>query len=492
MNLKNFKDYKEFKELFVREDGTRKNRILLAFLKSKDIRDYCMQSEVLKDAYEKVNSMGEMFNLCNKLIIASGRGYYYINIMGASYNNKLYSTDGKEGICVDGDISSIRYCNIERGRIFKMKIGKMYKHLALSSVFGELLPESVLLYLCEEITRRWECWVSERLPKNEELSLIVNDDFEAIYDSENYGGKDFHSCMTNRGLHTFYENAVKAKAAGLWNAEGKLLARCVVFTEVMDEESDEVLRLAERQYSAGANEIYQRLLIQKLIEGGYIDGYKKTGAGCGEARAFVTNSGGSLSDRSLYIRCELDLDDALSYQDSFKWYDLDERFAYNHETYSADYSLDTTDGYLEQESNYDVWHDEYTTDELVTVYYHGRSYTCSENRLDDFCWVSSAWDGEYHHVDDCVYSDRYGEYMLADNCVYSDYDDDYCDSIDIVYYNAWSNHSRTWYERTIFDTSVVHAINDGELIEVDGEYYWAEDYHNVYLPTIHLQTSANA
>ena len=492
MNLKNFKDYKEFKELFVREDGTRKNRILLAFLKSKDVRDYCTQANGIKSLYEKVNSMGEMFNFCNKQICRSSRGCRCVNIMNAQYANSIYSTDGKEGICVDGDISSIRYFNHERDRIFKMKIGKMYKHLALSSNFGKLLPESVLLYLCEEITRRWECWISERLPKNEELTLIVNDDFEAIYDSENYGGKDFHSCMTNRDLHTFYENAVKAKAAGLWNEGGKLLARCIIFTEVMDVDSEEILRLAERQYSAGLEEIYQRILIQKLIGGGYIDGYKKIGAGCGAANAFVTNSGASLSDRKLYIKCNLDLDDPVSYQDSFKWYNLDENIAYNYEDWGADYDLATTEGYLEDCSNYDEWHEEYTSDDLVTVYYQDRSYTCSENRLDDFCWVPSSWSGEYHHIDDCEYSHRYGEYMLADNCVYSDYDDDYCDSSDIVYYKAWSYHSRTWHERTIFDTSVGGAINDGELIEVDGEYYWADDYHDVYLPTIHLQAHANA
>ena len=39
MNSKNFKNYEEFKELFVREDGKRKNGILLSFLKEKGVRD---------------------------------------------------------------------------------------------------------------------------------------------------------------------------------------------------------------------------------------------------------------------------------------------------------------------------------------------------------------------------------------------------------------------------------------------------------------------
>ena len=37
------------------------------------------------------------------------------------------------------------------------------------------------------------------------------------------------------------------------------------------------------------------------------------------------------------------MDDTLSYQDSFKWYDYEERKAYNYKHSADDYLLDTTD-----------------------------------------------------------------------------------------------------------------------------------------------------
>ena len=68
------------------------------------------------------------------------------------------------------------------------------------------------------------------------------------------------------------------------------------------------------------NNTLKRALIDALIKGGHIDGYKKVGAGCGDSRAFVDLEENSLSDRKFRIECDLDYDDTLSYQDSFKWY----------------------------------------------------------------------------------------------------------------------------------------------------------------------------
>lgn len=61
----------------------------------------------------------------------------------------------------------------------------------------------------------------------------------------------------------------------------------------------------------------KRLLIDKLIQGDYIDGYKIVGASCHEANAFVDIHGNSLSDKKFEIDCDLELEDTLSYQDSF-------------------------------------------------------------------------------------------------------------------------------------------------------------------------------
>lgn len=76
-------------------------------------------------------------------------------------------------------------------------------------------------------------------------------------------------------------------------------------------------RLAERQYATDESNTLKRALIDALIKGGHIDGYKRVGAGCGDARAFVDLEENSLSDRKFRIECDLDWDDTLSYQDSF-------------------------------------------------------------------------------------------------------------------------------------------------------------------------------
>ncbi len=54
--------------------------------------------------------------------------------------------------------------------------------------------------------------------------------------------------MVDKEQHSFYENAVNASAAYLENEEGKIIARCIIFNEVKDQDG-KIWRLAERQYS---------------------------------------------------------------------------------------------------------------------------------------------------------------------------------------------------------------------------------------------------
>ena len=42
----------------------------------------------------------------------------------------------------------------------------------------------------------------------------------------------------------------------------------------------------ERQYATDESNTLKRALIDALIKGGHIDGYKKVGAGCGECKGF--------------------------------------------------------------------------------------------------------------------------------------------------------------------------------------------------------------
>ena len=69
----------------------------------------------------------------------------------------------------------------------------------------------------------WQVYVQGSLP---EYTLHVDDNFEKIYSREACEG-DFHSCMTGRGLSSFYSDAVKAKAAYLTNKNDKVIARAL-------------------------------------------------------------------------------------------------------------------------------------------------------------------------------------------------------------------------------------------------------------------------
>ena len=154
--------------------------------------------------------------------------------------------------------------------------------------------------------------------------------------------------------------------------------------------------------------------------------------------------------------------------------------------------LDTTEGRLEG-SNYDDWNNEYTHDDLVTVYYNGRAYQCSDQRLDEFVYVECGnGQYEYHHEDDVAYCDDIDEYVLEEDAVYStltdktyyyednmrreeqeykelhwyysEYDDDYYKDVDDVVIL----HRADGVEMTI---SVDSLENHFEYEERDGKYY---------------------
>ncbi len=225
----------------------------------------------------------------------------------------------------------------------------------------------------------WQVYVQGSLPK---YTLHVDDNFEKIYSREACEG-DFHSCMTGRGLSSFYSDAVKAKAAYLTNKNDKVIARAVIYTAAKDEDG-KVWRLCERQYSSDSNEILKRALVDSLIQDNQIDGYKFVGADCGNSRGFVDNEGNSLNCKRFTISCDLDWGDYLSYQDSFKWYNMDDNVAYNYSDCDYQYRLDTTNGEIEdEESAYDEYHDRDVAD-TVTVYYHGSEMSCDSEDLDDF------------------------------------------------------------------------------------------------------------
>lgn len=250
-------------------------------------------------------------------VIESGKGDkklpYKVELIGKVYYSSRYQTDETKGICEDLDKNSIRYINVGRNRIFKMRAGKFMRELILETEIGKLLSPSVVNWIAGDVfTQQWCTYTYGYTP---DIELHVNDDFRSIYDSDCCKG-DFSSCMVDRERTSFYRDSVKAKAAYIIDKTGLIVARAILFTDVTDQDGKK-WRLLERQYSSEGDDVLKRLLVDKLIQEDYIDGYKVIGASCHDANSFVDVCGNSLSDRKFEIDCELELEDTLSYQDSF-------------------------------------------------------------------------------------------------------------------------------------------------------------------------------
>lgn len=499
----NFDGYTGFQERFgIHEHGngekSRKNKILLAYIKNKNL----LHQAVVKQDYSLINisSMSELKQSAMNMLIQSslcseGCRPYKLQLMDYTFYSSKYATDDYHGICEDGDTRAIRYINHENNaKVFKMKAGKLLRALMLETTFGQTLPEQVLVYLQEEFVAEWQTYAMQSLP---ETKLFVNDNFSRIYDGEELEG-NFHSCMVDEGYHSFYSNAVSAKAAYLENDEGRIIARCVIYTDVHEDGSERIWRLAERQYSTECNDVLKRLLVDSLIRGGYIDGYKRVGAGCGDAREFVDVKGNSLADKKFWIPCSLGLDDSLSYQDSFKYYSYNKDRAYNYCSANYDYELDTTEGSIDaSEGEYDEYHERYCSD-ITMVHYHGREMTCDSDDLDDFKWIERY--DEYYFVDDCEFCADTDRWELTEDCIYSElldayyYDEDtmaedeadykkenwtyseydqayFEDEEDVATIWKWNPDIQDYEETSIYVGTLLGLLKEKKLFVYEGEVY---------------------
>lgn len=527
----NFQNYEGFKERFgVKgdKDCPRKNKLVLAYIK---------QPELLAEArrtgnYDKLNitSMSTVENLVWKKInnqlykfkTSTNYSYEELNLCGFIWASKKYRLDERMGFCEDGDARCIRVYNIAEKKIKKIRAGRLLA--SLLDEYGVTFPEPIKLWLCEEFTRKWEAHTAAF--KIDPYHLVIDNDFEAIYSSRRLDGT-FGSCMTDKGYWKFYRDAVKARAAYLErDSDGVILARCIIYTDVYDEDGVRY-RLAERQYAPTKkfgnscdddeitskndtyNSVMKRILVNELIKGGHIDGYKKVGAGCGENNAFVGVNGEDLSVKEFSIACELDRGDCLSYQDSFAYYNEDEREAYNFEADGCvcddddEYEvLKVTNGKFLKKRNYDEYHEEETDEDVIRVHYNGEWITTEDSDwgLEDFHEIN----GDYYHEDECVRCPYCGDWMLQDddnyyseltgdsyccescmddaeeewrneNMYYSEFDEDWTDDEDevttFVSWNAYLGDGGYHYRQSIFVESLNRLIEKGEVILCNGVWY---------------------
>ena len=497
----NFYGYEEFKARFgleKRDNGTvaRKNRILLGHLKNPALLRYCREHNdyTLLHIYNMADLQKKVFEAIIKSGENDGKLPYRVELIGRTYYSSRYQTDESKGVCEDLDKGSVRYINVERNRVFKMRAGKFMRGLILETEIGKLLSPSVVNWLAGDVfTQQWCTYTYGYTP---EIELHVNDDFQSIYDSDCCKG-NFGSCMVDKDRTSFYHDAVKAKAAYITDKTGLIVARAVLFTDVTDQDGKK-WRLLERQYSSGGDDILKRLLVDKLIQEKHIDGYKIVGASCHEANAFVDTEGNSLSDRMFEIDCELDEEDTLSYQDSFKWYSYSRNKAYNYGNSNSSYNLDTTDLNLygdtddeEDGGEWDAYH-QYYCDDTRLCYRNGREIWVDSDNLDDFVWIESK--NEYHHEEDCIccddcrthvllddaiYSEVTEEYYCCKECMekaenefkrknwhYSEYDDEWYESLDdITRINIWNESEGIYEEKSICTDTLDNLIENEDVWE---------------------------
>lgn len=494
--IKSFKNYEEFKVLFgVVEHGngvkSRKNKILLACLKDRKLlhwwlsfKDSCdrkHRSHLYEECdYLRATSMDDLKYFAKKMmnrivyndVCGMASPYYCIDFGDLSFT--FYSSsmrlDGFKGICADGDSKAVRYENVEREKVFKMKAGKFITRcIEECRITRNYMPEQLKRWIGEEFAREWQVFAEQRC--TDRYTLHVDDNFKDIYDSGRCYG-NFGSCMTDKDQHTFYRDAIEAKAAYITDEHGWIVARCIVYTDVIDENGNHY-RLAERQYSMGQDNVLKQILVDKLIKAGEIDGYKRVGVDCHDNKNFVRNDGSSMRDLVLHIACCLEAGNTLSYQDSFIYYNHDEQISFNDSSKSYSDELNTTDRQFggggnwsdyygeyipEEESVYDDYYEDWMWDNQQSdAIYRGGRIVINDDRAsksDDWYW--SNHEDAYLYDDDCCYVDSVDDWRLLDDCVddiddnwqlkedceYSDYHEEYIPKKRAV----WSDAANSWLD----------------------------------------------
>ncbi len=514
----NFYGYNGFKALFGLEKrdndvAVRKNKILLGHLKNPALLGYCREHNDYTLLH--IYNMADLQKKVMEAIIKSGENDeklpYEVELIGKTYHSSKYQTDEAKGLCEDLDKSSVRYINVERNRIFKMRSGKFMRELILETEIGKLLSPSVVNWISGDVfTQQWNTYTHG---KSSDIELHVNNDFRRIY-SSSYCKGNFSSCMVNENRTSFYHDSVKAKAAYITDKTGLIVARAILFTDVTDQDGKK-WRLLERQYSSESDDVLKRLLVDKLIQEDYIDGYKVIGASCHQANSFVDIYGNSLSDRKFEIDCELELEDTLSYQDSFKWYSYNLDKAYNYENSNFSYNLDTTDLNLygdtddneeEDDGEWDSYHQYYCND-IRLCYRNGREIWVDSENLDDFVWIESK--REYHHEENCICCDGCQTYILVDDAIYSEVTEEYyCygECMEKAEYEFkrknwyYSEYDNEWYEN-LDDITSIHIWNESagtyeeksictdtldKLIENEDVWQFDEDVFDKVNPSTNL------
>lgn len=481
--FKNFKNYEEFKELFgVVEHGngvkSRRNKVLLACLKNREYFKRVVDDETLASSFFKLKTMGDL-KWFAKAVLADWRhrGLHCVNLLNWTFFSSKYKIDEQNGLCLDGDAKSVRYVNVVRDQVFKMKAGKFISSIIEEGTETRRFPEQLKRWLGEEFAREWQAYASDKFATLTSYELHVGQNFADIYNRRLCVG-DFCSCMAGNNQYEFYENSIDASAAYLTNTDGKIVARCIIYNDVRDEDGKKY-RLAERQYTTGGDNVLKQILVNKLIDGGHIDGYKKIGVDCHANDAFVSNDGEDWSNKDFGIDNSIQPGGTLSYQDSFIYLDINNGVAYNHAYNSYNAKLNTTDRYFRGECEYSEYHQAYIPVNDAAYDDYNEDWFFASNSAEYYSGNST-----YHSChqtnsnrdsfeDYFMWSKEHNAYIVLDDAAYSGNDNDWYFADEVVglfngstaHVNDCINFEDEWYLKSDCVDKVVIAINDDGSLE---------------------------
>ena len=359
------------------------------------------------------------------------------------------------------------------GKIYMMTITKLLtKIFADKDIYKQSKSHKVISNrLTELLSQKWEADNSL-----EGYEVTVDDDFERIYiDNE------IDSCMTEGYHYKFYESSVNASAASLTSPNGDMVARCIIFNEVLEIGTKNTYRYAERQYATQAK--FKQVLINRLYEGDYIDIHKDVNASCQDSTTIKKED--ESFPLALKIEMALESGDYMAYQDTFKWYDQSNNVAYNHHHSNCE-EMTSTDEEYRPEDRYTcdvcgaslseddaLWaengdclcSDCGVTDDVNDVVIR-RSYAVYSNEQRGYIHQDQAIEinGNYYHEDsDSIgYDEIDDEYILADDGV----------TLECGLFTHEDNATEIdgeWYSNT-----------DDRIVQIDGDNYLSDSEEVVY------------
>lgn len=454
-------NYDDFKSRYYRNDGVTKQLRM-------NLKWAIFRAKMCHNNGSVLNNDALMRSVLNHLSYYSDEGYVInLTIDGSHYSfrSSVYSSDHLHCVRTDSK-DGLRL--IKDDRVWGVKYGKMFNSINEVISADRKVPQNILNYVVELFAYKWR---AEH--PIVEYTLHVDDNFERIYTSD----EDFGSCMRNQGQWTFYRDAVDASACYLTDKDGEMVARAVRFNSVRDVKNNETLLLLERQYSKDSRGDLKQILVDMLIAAGEIDGYKSVTAGCADAYNFKSIGGDDWSCRMFEIKCDLKVGDTLSYQDSFKWYDYDNRCAYNYP--NGDQCLNTTDDkFMGTTEEYLYWNGyDYDTRYASRVWIedHCTYSEVADAYLDDGVWIDGYF---YPYNDDNIcYSDYHAEYFYKSECTFCDEENDWFRDYEVVTdINGKYRYEGHVYEITYGENKGKYSDNTVD-IKIDGrrETVYAND-----------------